>query len=332
MDFNALDDLLKLGSDDERKEKLKSLPQKGWSSLPLTRGFGPAAFQITEDYVFVKTLAVDLEDCESRVDILISRDTGKMMAFKEYQLWMGLSPERFVRRAEAELDIVFNHLPSHPSICPIHAWLRGSWIEGKEDPSRKFHYSLIMPLLRNDPWELNKENLKMWALSTVEVCIVLHERNIICSTLKHDCMLYDKFLNRFIMIDFGDLTIDNKAYPYDENGSGMTMAPEQKTGIYNDKVDAYALGILLAQMALGDGDLFKGRGTLPKKQRPVFWEKLKNRTPEEKRVFWEPYGLSGLTQYWTPELTDLIYQLTVHDPEKRLSCKDALNHPFFSVM
>lgn len=91
VEYNVLD-LLKLGSDDERREKIKSLPQTKLSHLPLTRGFGISirkriinnplgsnAYQITEPYVFVKTLAVDEEDGESRVDILVSRDTGKIM-------------------------------------------------------------------------------------------------------------------------------------------------------------------------------------------------------------------------------------------------------------
>jgi len=83
-------------------------------------------------------------------------------------------------------------------------------------------------------------------------------------------------------------------------------------------------------MALGHVDVFKTYKTLLKTGRAEFWERLKNRKEEDKDTFWQKYAHEGLAQHWNPELCDLVHRLTEHDPQARLSCKDAVNHAFFT--
>jgi len=300
--------------------------------VPVTKGYGPKAVKTEESFVFVKNFFVDLEDNESRVDILISGKTGEVLVQKEYQIQMSvdLPPGEFAERVEKELDIVYNYLPSHPSLCPLLGWFRGGWPNGKEDTTRASHYTLLMPLLRSDHVPINQDFIRLWTTSTLNVLIHLHENNIICSNLKYDNILYDAAQKKCIMIDWGDLIIDTKQYPYSENGSGLFMAWEQVTGKFDHKVDAFSFGIILAQMCLGHVDIFKSHKTLLRPQRDEFWERLKNRKEQDKSSFWQKYAFDGLSQHWTPELIDLVHRLTEYEPEARLSCRDALNHPFFT--
>jgi serine/threonine protein kinase len=135
----------------------------------------------------------------------------------------------------------------------------------------------------------------------------------------------------FLMIDWGDFQVDHKRYPYEENGSGLFMAPEMPSGTFDNKVDSYSLGIILAQMCLGDADLFRKFGTLKKTERVFFWERLKDRKDTDKYHFWQCYAQEGLDQFWTEELVYLINALTEYNPEARLSCVDALKHPYFQT-
>jgi serine/threonine protein kinase len=325
-------DLLKLGSDAERLEKLSSLSPDAWMHPTVTKGFKTNEVHTKESFVFVKNLFVDVEDNESRVDILINGKNGEVIVQKEYMIEMScdLKPDEFIVKVHKELDIVSNLLPAHKSLCPLYGWFRGGWPGGKEDPTRATHFTLLMPLLRSDNVPITPEFIRLWSTSTLDVLVHLHDHNIICANLKYDNILYDATKNKCIMIDWGDLVIDDKQYPYDENGSGIFMAPEQIPRKYDNKVDSFSFGIILIQMCLGHVDLFKYHKTLLRPQRDEFWDRLKTRKEEDKDTFWQKYAKEGLPQFWTPELIDLVHRLTEYNPTTRLACKDALKHPYFA--
>jgi len=315
----------------ERQRKMSCVPEDTWMHVNVISGFGADAKVVPESFVFVKTLFVDVEDSESRVDMVIHGRTGEVMVIKEYLIETSkdLTPSVFAKKVEYEIEVMTHHVPRHPSICPLLGWFRGGWVAGKEASTCKSHYNLLMPWLQNDAAPLSFDYIFNWARSTLNVLIHLHDHNVICTNLKADCMMYNSSESTFVYIDFGDFLIDDHNYPYADNGSGLLMAPEQITGVFNHKVDSFSLGIILAQMALGHEDIFKKFGTLKRAQRDEFWERLKGRTLDHKLNFWNAYALEGFKQFWTPELSDLIHDLTEFDPASRLSCRDALYHPFF---
>jgi len=324
-------ELLQLPTNLERREKLTSVHPDSWMHPVVTHGFKKNEVTSNKSFVFVKNFFTDVEDNESRVDVLINGENGEVLVQKEYMIEMScdLKPDNFIEKVHQELDIIYNHLPSHPSICPLYGWFRGGYPNGKEDPTRATHFTLLMPLLRSDSVPISLDFIRLWTTSTLDVLIHLHDNNVICANLKYDNILYDATQNKCMMIDWGDLIVDNKQFPYDENGSGLFMAWEQVTGKFDNKVDAYSFGIILAQMCLGHVDIFKSHKTLLRPDREEFWERLKNRKEEDKASFWLKYGKEGLTQFWTPELIDLLHRLTEYEPSARMSCKEALNHAFF---
>jgi len=314
----------------DRKNQLSTVTTAQCMNVRLNHGFGTRKDITSETYLFVKNFWNDNEDHESRVDMLVDVATGELLVQKEYLIEesVDLTPTQFTTKVENELDTIYNHLTPHPNICPLLGWFRGGYPEGREDPSHKTSFTLIMPWIRSDPPPLSADYIRNWASSTLAALTHLHNNNLICTNLKPDCMMYDSSKG-FLMIDWGDFQIDHKRYPYEENGSGMFMAPEMPSGRFDNKVDSYSLGIILAQMCLGDADIFRNFGTLTKTERLSFWERLKNRKPEDNYYFWQSYAYQGLCQFWTEDLVNLITALTEFNPEQRLSCEDAQNHSYF---
>lgn len=93
------------------------------------------------------------------------------------------------------------------------------------------------------------------------------------------------------------------------------MAPEVIDGDYDNKCDIWSLGCIL--YVLMSGYLpFQGRTT------KILFDKIEKGKYHFRHKEFESCS---------PEVIDLIKKLLVVDPEKRLSAKEALQHPWFKL-
>ena len=94
------------------------------------------------------------------------------------------------------------------------------------------------------------------------------------------------------------------------------MAPEVITGSYGKEADMWSLGVLLYTLVSGYFPFYE------KSTKAVF-EKIK-------LCEWEFKGRAF--EKITDECKDLISQLILHDPKKRITGQQAINHPWFKVI
>ena len=120
------------------------------------------------------------------------------------------------------------------------------------------------------------------------------------------------------LIDFGiskNLELVEKNNDKKIKGSLYYMAPEVFTKKYNEKCDIWSCGVVLYLLVVGKYP-FNG-----KNQKEI----IRN-IKEAKLTFPEEF-----LEKSSNEVRDLIKNCLQPDPNKRLSAKDALNHPFFNL-
>ena len=96
-------------------------------------------------------------------------------------------------------------------------------------------------------------------------------------------------------------------------GTPYYMAPEVVIGDYDSKCDIWSLGCILYVFMCGYLP-FQGRNT------KVIYDKIEKGKYHFKHKEFEQCS---------PEVIDLIKNLLVVDPNRRLSARDALKHPWF---
>lgn len=116
-------------------------------------------------------------------------------------------------------------------------------------------------------------------------------------------------------------------------------------GKYGDKADVWALGCVIAQIALqkplfpGDSEIdmlfriFRTLGTPTfDANESTYWPNVKN-LPDWKPQFpqWKP-SLNKVLSSLSPLLADLITKMLILDPDRRISIFAALRHPYFTGM
>eukprot|EP01017_Pseudomicrothorax_dubius_P025113 TRINITY_DN2680_c0_g1_i7.p1 TRINITY_DN2680_c0_g1~~TRINITY_DN2680_c0_g1_i7.p1 ORF type:complete len:188 (+),score=21.06 TRINITY_DN2680_c0_g1_i7:94-657(+) len=161
--------------------------------------------------------------------------------------------------------------------------------------------------------------MKSFLFDILEGLEYVHSNGIIHCDIKLENLLRhktdDDAIGLMKISDFGlSHKVDpatKKAFMDVQTGSFSYLAPEARTGAYIDeKLDMWSLGICLYQMSVAYkptaiGGYKYGTGPIP--FRKVDWRKR------------------------SPELQDLVVSMLQFDPEKRISSKEALQHPWFSV-
>ena len=115
--------------------------------------------------------------------------------------------------------------------------------------------------------------------------------------------------------------------------------PEVLLGIenYTTKVDSWSIGCIMAEMILGKplfyGDceigqlskIFQIMGTPTEESWPGV-----SKLPEYKYTFpqWKPKNLSEMFPDFDKDGLDLMCKFLQMDPDKRITIREALNHPF----
>jgi len=213
---------------------------------------------------------------------------------------------------------------------PLHCSLdHETIVKGYEWTENDSEYILVMEWMNDADYFKEKietnlnpikheEKIKSYMNDILEALAYLHEKGIVHGDIKLENMLINRTEGEKIPIvklcDFGlSRVLDPKTGKFLMTipvGSVSYMAPEIKSNSYVDeKIDMWALGIVLYKMSVAykptqiTGYKY-GDGPIP--FRRVDWRKR------------------------SKELQDLITGLLEVDPEKRLSAKEALAHPWFS--
>ena len=172
----------------------------------------------------------------------------------------------------------------------------------------------------------------------------LHENRILHRDLKPDNILIDSSLERVKLADFGlSRTIHQPMRPYSrEILTQWYRSPEVCFGNqeYSIGVDSWAAGCIMAELFLGK-PIFRGRsdseqlitifqviGSPNELNWPGF-NNIKQKLnledfPQFKKVKWSEF-IKGLDN----NSEDLLERLLTLDPNRRISCKEALLHPYF---
>ena len=154
-----------------------------------------------------------------------------------------------------------------------------------------------------------------YILSAIAYC---HEKNLVHCDLKPENLMlasnrFDETLIK--IIDFGNSSFreDGKMLK-NKFGSVYYVAPEVLKANYNEKCDVWSLGVILYLMLSG---------------KPPF-----NGNSDQailKKVYHGKYSLEG--PEWAQisnEAKELIRLMLTYDPEKRISAREALKHPWFT--
>ena len=149
-----------------------------------------------------------------------------------------------------------------------------------------------------------------------------HENKVIHRDLKPENIVIvdennlDENLYNIKIIDFGTAKIyDKNVHESTITGSPNYIAPEVLSKNYNEKCDLWSCGVILYVLVVGILP-FKG------KNRQETLEKIN----AGNYIFPEEFKTNS-----SPEVKSLIDNCLMKDPNKRISAKEALNHPWFDL-
>lgn len=151
----------------------------------------------------------------------------------------------------------------------------------------------------------------------VSAVLYCHLNGIVHRDIKSDNIL---FLNQDInspikLIDFGiSVKFEKDTKLKEKTGTVLYIAPEVILGSYDEKCDIWSIGVLMYMILCG-APPFNG------KSRKDIMEKIK----KGKYAFSSP-----IWSVISSEAKDLITQMLTLDPSQRPSCREVLNHAWFS--
>ena len=163
--------------------------------------------------------------------------------------------------------------------------------------------------------EASAAEIMFQLLSAVVYC---HGKKIIHRDLKpENILVLDNTKSISIKVaDFGSsCVIDNQRKICGVYGSAYYVAPEVLNDEYNEKCDLWSLGIIMYILLTG---------------RPPYYARTSSKILEQIRsspIVITPFKVLGLSI----ESVDLLKLLLEHDPEKRISSKEAISHPWIQL-
>ncbi|KAM3145950.1 hypothetical protein pb186bvf_001928 [Paramecium bursaria] len=143
----------------------------------------------------------------------------------------------------------------------------------------------------------------------------LHDKNIIHRDLKPDnIMLTNKSNNDVIkIIDFGTAKFLNPSQKLNQKlGTLYYMAPEVFKSGFDYKVDVWSIGVILFQMLSGDNPFHANNET-------EVISKITSGNYNFVKDIWKTISKDGI---------DLVQQMLKIHPDKRVTAREALNHPW----
>jgi len=301
-------------------------------------GFGEQSRKEKKKYKYIRSIFVDVEDNETRVDEYEENDTGRRVVLKEHfprktcNVITGVNFER----------MIYSKFPGHPYLIQLLGYITLP----NNNPV------LLFPMLREDPLPIVGTVIRNYFKQVITALAFLHssDLNIIHGNLKPDNIFYDSTTNKIIIIDFGDSRFHNRKYPYKAAGSGIFEAPEQKSLRFGRRSDVWSAGMTLAELVLGGPSVIGSK--VPRASRREWKASFseRDRKHEEaqeeakkagkeyppvqegtyKSLFWSQFrpADSTLPYNLTRELDDLLHQMTKHDPKKRIRSSEILLHPY----
>lgn len=150
----------------------------------------------------------------------------------------------------------------------------------------------------------------------VNAVLYCHINGIVHRDIKSDNILFVKNdINSPIkLIDFGiSVKFEKDTKLKEKTGTVLYIAPEVINGSYDEKCDIWSLGVLLYMMLSGT---------------PPFYGA--NRKEVMAKIRKGKFSFKG--RMWnliSKEAKDLIERMLTYQPEKRPSCREVLNHPWF---
>lgn len=194
---------------------------------------------------------------------------------------------------------------------------------------------------QEDDGNLNEIARRKIFAQVIKGITYLHKKRIIHRDLKPQNILVDMAGN-IKLADFGlarQYSLPIKKYTH-EVVTVWYRAPEIILGCteYNTSVDAWSLGCIFGEiysgkpMFPGDSEIgglfqiFQILGT-PTEETWKGVTQLKDYQPTFPK--WKPMNLATLFPSMDADALDLLKKFLEYDPLKRISAKDALNHPYF---
>lgn len=189
----------------------------------------------------------------------------------------------------------------------------------------------------------DKNLIKLYTYQMLSGIAYCHVHRVLHRDLKPQNILLNASLQQLKLADFGlarAFGLPVRAYTH-EVVTLWYRAPEILLGgkHYSTPVDIWAIGCIFAEMVNGrplfPGDseideifkIFNSLGT-PNEQ---IWPGMMRDCPDFKTDFpqWHPKPFSQLVPRLCEQGLDLLSKMLVYDPAKRITAREAINHPYF---
>ncbi|KAJ4795092.1 hypothetical protein LUZ62_046338 [Rhynchospora pubera] len=240
------------------------------------------------------------------VTLCYSKSTGECFACKAIQKNTG---EEDTAHREVE---IMQHLSGHPGIVTLK--------EVFED-SEKFY--LVMELcsgrlsdfLAKERSQFGERNAAEVTMELMGIVKYLHEMGVVHRDIKPENVLLTD-AGRMKLADFGLSTrVADGQMLSGYFGSPAYVAPEVLTGLYNEKVDIWGVGVLLHLILLGYLP-FGGAS------REAVFEAVKTVELDFHGLAWQSVSLPA---------RDLISRMLTRDVSARFSANEVLDHPWIRM-